>query len=140
MYTMKQIGEETGMPYETLKFYCNQGLIPYVKRDKNNHRVFDDHDLAWIKSLVCLKDCEMSIMEMKEYLSMCMGGPSTIPERKVMLARKQEELKEKLATLQKAIAYIDWKQHFYDDVQSGKIEYISNLVPPSTASDAEKVS
>ena len=29
MYTMKQVGEETGLAYETLKFYCNQGLIPY---------------------------------------------------------------------------------------------------------------
>ena len=52
MYTMKQIGDETGLAYETLKFYCNQGLIPYVKRDKNNRRVFDKHDLAWTKSLV----------------------------------------------------------------------------------------
>ncbi len=26
---------------------------------------------------------------------------------------------------------IDWKQQFYDDVQSGKIEYYSNLVPPA---------
>lgn len=135
MYTMKQVGEATGMSYETLKFYCNQGLIPYVKRDKNNRRIFDKHDLAWIKSLVCLKDCDMSIMEMKEYLEMCMSGVSTIPNRKVMLAKKQAELKEKLASLQKAIAYIDWKQQFYDDVQSGKIPYHSNLIPPTTPPD-----
>ena len=63
MYTMKHVCEETGLAYETLKFYCNQGLIPYVKRDKNNRRVFDDHDLAWIKSLVCLKNCDMTIVE-----------------------------------------------------------------------------
>ena len=30
--------------------------------------------------------------------------------------------------LQKAIDYIDWKQNFYDDVLSGKIEYHSNLI------------
>ena len=107
MYTMKQVGEETGLAYETLKFYCNQGLIPYVKRDKNNRRVFDEHDLAWIKSLVCLKNCDMTIVEMKEYLQMCMAGKDSIPERKIMLAKKQKELKEKLASVQEAIAYID---------------------------------
>ncbi|WP_295161323.1 hypothetical protein [Selenomonas sp. AE3005] len=48
-----------------------------------------------------------------------------------MLAKKQKELKEKLASIQEAIAYIDWKQQFYDDVQSGKIEYYINLVPPA---------
>ena len=26
------------------------------------------------------------------------------------------------------IDYIDWKQNFYDDVLSGKIEYHSNLI------------
>ena len=82
----------------------------------------------------------MSIAEMKEYLEMCMKGASTIPERKVMLTRKQCELKEKLATLQKAIDYIDWKQQFYDDVQSRKIPYRSNLIPPSTPSDEAEAS
>ena len=132
MYTMKEVCKETGMTYEGLKFYCNQGLIPYVKRDKNNRRVFDEHDLAWIKSLVCLKNCDMTIVEMKEYLKMCMAGKDSIPERKIMLTRKQEALKEKLASVQEAISYIDWKQQFYNDVQSGKIEYYSNLVPPVT--------
>ena len=58
-----------------------------------------------------------------------MVGKDSIPERKIMLAKKQKELKEKLASVQEAIAYIDWKQQFYDDVQSGKTEYYSNLVP-----------
>ncbi|MGN1174800.1 MAG: MerR family transcriptional regulator [Roseburia sp.] len=31
---------------ETLKFYCNQGLVPNVKRDKNNRRIFSDKDIA----------------------------------------------------------------------------------------------
>ena len=34
-----------------------------------------------------------------------------------------------IAELQDAVAYIDWKQGFYDDVLSGKTEYYSNLVP-----------
>ena len=39
MYTMKQACELTKLSYETLKFYCNEGLVPNVKRDKNNHRI-----------------------------------------------------------------------------------------------------
>ena len=136
MHTMKEVCREVGMPYETLKFYCNQGLVPYVKRDKNNRRIFSDHDVAWIKSLVCLKNCDMSIVEMRAYLDMCLEGPASIPARKIMLAKKQAELKEKLSSLQEAIAYIDWKQQFYDDVQSGKIPYRSNLVPADAEENA----
>lgn len=99
MHTMKDVCTATGMPYETLKFYCNQGLLPNVKRDRNNHRVFDDHDVAWLKSLTCLRDCGMSLAEMKEYLALCLGGAPTIPERKVMLAGKRAELIKKLAAV-----------------------------------------
>ena len=129
MYSMKEACTLTNMTYENLKFYCNEGLVPNVKRDSRNYRVFDEHDIKWIQSLNCLKSCGMSIAEMKQYLALCMEGEGTIPERKVILAEKKETLLKSITELQKAVAYIDWKQRFYDDVLSGKTAYYSNLVP-----------
>ena len=129
MYSMKEACTLTNMTYENLKFYCNEGLVPNVKRDRRNYRVFDEHDIKWIQSLNCLKSCGMSIAEMKQYLALCMEGKGTIPERKVILAEKKETLLKSITELQKAVAFIDWKQGFYDDVLSGKTEYYSNLVP-----------
>ena len=129
MYSMKEACALTNMTYENLKFYCNEGLVPNVKRDRRNYRVFDEHDIKWIQSLNCLKNCGMSIAEMKEYLSLCLKGESSIPKRKAILAAKREALLRSIARLQDAVAYIDWKQGFYDDVLSGKTEYYSNLVP-----------
>jgi hypothetical protein len=37
------------------------------------------------------------------------------------LAQKQVELKEKIATLENAVAFIDWKQNFYDEILQRKI-------------------
>lgn len=128
LYTMMQVCKETNMTYQALKFYCNEGLVPNVKRDKNNRRVFDEHDVAWIKSLTCLKKCGMSIQEMKDYLALCLQGEATIPQRKVMLAQKQKALYETIKELEGSVAYIDWKQGYYDDVLSGKRPYESNLV------------
>ena len=129
MYTMMQVCKETGLTYQTLKFYCNEGLVPNVKRDKNNRRVFDERDVKWIKDLVCLKKCDMSIQEMKEYLALCLQGTSTILQRKEMLSRKKEALLSSIEELKGCVDYIDWKQDFYDDVLSGKRPYISNLIP-----------
>ena len=128
LYTMLQTCKETGMTYQALKFYCNEGLVPNVKRDKNNRRVFDERDIQWIGSLTCLKKCGMSIQEMKAYLALCLQGESTIPQRKEMLAQKQDALRETMRELQESIAYIDWKQSFYDDVLSGKRPYESSLI------------
>ena len=129
LYTMMLVCKETGMTYQALKFYCNEGLVPNVKRDKNNRRVFDERDVAWIGSLTCLKKCGMNIQEMKEYLAMCLQGEASIPQRKEMLAQKQAALRETIRELQDSVAYIDWKQNFYDEVLSGKRPYESNLIP-----------
>ena len=128
MYTMMQVCKETNMTYQTLKYYCNEGLVPNVKRDENNRRIFDEQDVKWIKDLVCLKKCGMTIQEMKEYLQLCLEGESTIQTRKKMLAKKQEALRISIQELEESVAYIDWKQNFYDEVLSGKRPYVSNLI------------
>lgn len=127
MYSMKETCEKVGMSYQTLKFYCNQGLIPNVKRDKNNYRTFDDNNIEWIKSLICLKKCGMSMAEINQYLDLCLIGEATIPERKVLLDIKRKKLVKELHQLQESIDYINWKQGFYDDVLSGKTKYFSYL-------------
>jgi len=125
---MKEVCKRAGMTYETLKYYCNEGLIPNVKRDKHNYRIFDDRDIAWIKSLSCLKQCGMGITEMKQYVELCLKGKSSITERKIILEQKRKALLEKLQELNECIEYIDTKQQFYDDVLNNKIKYVSNLI------------
>lgn len=134
MYTMKQVCAQTGMTYEALKFYCNQGLVPNVKRDRNNYRIFDDRDVAWIQGLICLKRCGMSIEDMKTYLALCLQGEASIPERKRILSRQRQLLEGRMQAIQEDIQYIDQKQSYYDGVLSGKISYSSNLLPDSSKS------
>ena len=128
MYTMMQVCRELDITYQTLKYYCNEGLIPGVKRDSNNRRIFDEKDVKWIKDLTCLKKCGMSILEMKDYLELCLQGESTIMLRKEMLAKKREALLGSIKRLEDSVAYIYWKQNFYDEVLSGARPYVSNLI------------
>lgn len=63
------------------------------------------------------------------------GLPRPVPARgadhppaQKMLAQKQAALRETMRELQESIAYIDWKQNFYDEVLSGQRPYESNLI------------
>lgn len=134
-YSMKQTYEMTGLSYDTLKFYCNEGLVPNVKRDKNNYRIFDDNDIGWIKSLQCLKNCGMSITEMKEYMELCQMGKETIPERNIILDNKLKELEHKIQEIQESIDYIHWKKNLYNDFLTGKQEYYSYLINTENKND-----
>ena len=124
---MKQACEQTGLTYDALKFYCNEGLVPGVRRDKNNRRIFYDNDIEWIKSLSCLKNCGLGIAEMRQYVELCKQGKSSIPKRQKMLDEKLLCLYNKNKELENSIDYIRKKQQFYQDVLDGKREYYSNL-------------
>ena len=128
LFSMKETCKNTGLSYDTLKYYCNEGLIPHVKRDKNNYRVFDENNIAWINSLSCLKNCDMTINEMKEYLQLCLKGEETIPERQRILEKKLKKLEHKVQKINESIDFIHWKQNFYEDVLNGKVKYFSNLI------------
>ena len=128
LLSMKQACAATGMSYEALKFYCNEGLVPNVKRAENNYRVFDEHVVYWIRSLACLKRCGMSLQEMKEYLALCLQGQSTIPERMELLQKYKQNIHERMAELQSSLDFIAWKENFYRDVLDGKCEYHSDLI------------
>lgn len=127
MYTMKDVCLKLNMTYEALRFYCDEGLVPNVKRDKNNWRIFDERDMGWLESLLCLKRCGMSIKDMKEYMDLCLRGISSVGERKAVLARQKQLLLGQMKEIQESIAFIDAKQEFFDDILAGKIQYSSNL-------------
>lgn len=129
MYTMKEVCRQTELPYETLKYYCKEGLIPNVKRDEHNYRIFDDQDLAWVKSLTCLKKCGMSISDMKQYVSLCLHGEDSIYERKKILENRKHVLLKKRREIDESLCYINEKQKYYDDVLAKKTKYVSNLLP-----------
>lgn len=125
---MKEACNQVEMNYETLKFYCREGLVPNVKRDENNFRLFDERDIAWIKGVQCLRRCGMGIREIKEYMAYCLQGQESIPQRKDMLENTRQKLEQKILELQENLKYIESKQKYYDDVLAGRIRYTSNLI------------
>ncbi len=128
MYNMKEVCDKTNLNYETLRYYCNLGLVPNVKRDKNNYRLFDDRDVAWINGLQCLRKCGLSIKELHEYMELAKKGQSTILQRKAMLDSKLSDLLDMKLEIDQSINYIHDKNMYYDKVLSGEIEYSSNII------------
>lgn len=129
MYSMKECCVQTGLNYDTLKYYCNQGLVPNVKRDKNNnYRVFDDNDIEWIKSLICLKKCNFTMSEMKKYIELCLKGKESLQERKQMLIEHKKQIENEIASLNETLNFINWKTDLYNKFISGEKEYYSYLI------------
>ncbi len=119
-FTMKQVCEISGLPYETLKFYCNSGLIPDLKRDSGNRRIFNAQQLGLVMGLLCLRDCGMGVQEMKRYMDILTSQEPDIPALQVMLEEKRSALEETISRAQESLRFIDRKQDHYNRVRSGE--------------------
>lgn len=128
LYKMKEVCDEINMPYETLRYYCNEGLVPNVKRDDNNHRLFDNRDMAWLKGLQCLRVCGLNIAELKNYMNLCLEGPASIKKRKAILTKKKEIILKEIQALTDSVDYIDQKQAYYNRIPNGEEVCSSNSI------------
>lgn len=131
VYGLKEASEKVGISDRTLRFYCDEGLVPGLRRDEHNYRIFTEKNIEWIRNLSCLRNCGMGVTEMKRYVELCRCGKETIPERQEILKTKLQNLRQEIERIEKNMDFIMYKQQFYQDVLDGKREYYSNIVDES---------
>ena len=130
--TMRAVCLAMGISYDTLKYYCNENLVPFHKRDHNNHRTFDARDFACVEGLVCLSWCGMSVKDMKRYIQLGLEGVESISERKAMLQKTYEQLQNQQREIEASLQFLEKKESYYTDVKNGVVPYVSNLVAKKT--------
>ena len=138
MYTVKEVCELTGMSYPTLKYYCNQGLIPDVSRDGANHRLFSRENVIWIHALLQLRSFHKSIEEMREFARLCQQGESAVPAKLKMLEAREEELLRQQEALNEAMKNLKQCEKEYRDLLQGNIPESFTLFRDLCAEKAEE--
>lgn len=81
MYTVKEVAQKIKLTEHTIRFYTDKGLVPNVQRDKYNNRLFDEESLNWLIRVKYLKDCGMSIKDIKHFVDLYLEGDSSLPRR-----------------------------------------------------------
>lgn len=116
MYTIKEAAEKEGLSTYALRFYHDKGLLPAVKRDENNNRVFTEKDLRAVHFVKCLRNSGMPLKQIKHYMELVLAGDHTIAERlellvatKELVLEQQEKIAEELQTLERKIT--NYKTH-----------------------------
>lgn len=82
--TIGEMAKQTNLTESTLRYYEKKGLIR-VSRDKNGHRNYSEHDVAWVQFLQRLKDTGMLLRDIQHYSDLRYAGEDTIPQRLSML-------------------------------------------------------
>lgn len=112
-YTVNDVAKITGLTTFTIRYYAKEGLLPMVERCSNGTRLFKESDLESIYMIECMKRCNMSIKEIRDFTNWTMEGDSTIDKRLKLFQDKQAILECELAKLQETLDTVKYKQWFY---------------------------
>jgi len=109
-YSIKQVSEKTGLTEDAIRYYEKIGLLPYVKRKQNGHRIYDEEDIEIMELIICLKKTGMSLNEMKNILQYPVKDKlSSVPELKRTLLEYKEKVMTQIQDLQRIVEFIDAK-------------------------------
>lgn len=127
-YTIKQMSELTGLPASTLRYYDNQGLLPSLRRDHNNIRMFSEDDYRTLKLIDCLKKSGLSIRDIREFMEISEKGDKALNGRLEIFHRRREILKDEMRNLQDVLSVIEYKCWYYEQAcKAGTEETLKNI-------------
>lgn len=69
-YSIKEVSEKVGLPAHTLRYYEQEGLLPFIKRDANGNRIFNENDLTWLELVICLRKTDIALSELREIVEL----------------------------------------------------------------------
>ena len=106
-YTIGEVAEMMGVTPSTLRYYDQEGLLPEVNR-VNGIRVFEDRDFAWLRILNCLKNTNMPIKKIKEYVELTKLGDSSLKERYEIIKEQKQNILEQIEQFQYYLKEIEF--------------------------------
>ena len=116
-YHIKEAAAKIGLPTHTLRQYEQEGLLPFVKKDENRNRIFDEVDVTWLEFIVCLRKTDIALSELRKVIELTQEGKCTIALRKQIFEKHKEKMMEKQRELNTAFKEIKTKIEYYDKLE-----------------------
>ena len=114
LYTVGEMAKLLGVAPSTLRYYDQEGLLPFVERSSSGIRVFKDADYEWLQVIECLKKTGMPLKDIREFIHMSMQGDETIAQRLELIIRQQEAVRKQMEDLQQTLETLDFKRWYYE--------------------------
>ena len=113
VYTVGEIAKKLGVAPSTLRYYDQEGLLPFLDRSSGGIRVFKDSDYAWLQIIECLKKTGMKLQDIKTFVEMAMQGDETIGARLELIVKQKETVKAQIAEMEQTLKMLEFKEWYY---------------------------
>ena len=117
IYTVGEMAKKLGVAPSTLRYYDQEGLLPFVERSNGGVRVFKDSDYEWLQVIGCLKKTGMLLKDIKAFIEMAMQGDETIGQRLELIIKQKTAVQERIAELEETLRTLEFKEWYYTTAQ-----------------------
>ncbi|RIN17849.1 MerR family transcriptional regulator [Mammaliicoccus vitulinus] len=114
---MKEVAEKTNLEPHTIRYYEQEGLLPFIERDEHGYRIFKESDLGWFDFINCLKITGMTINDLKKIITMTVNEETNFDSRRKILLDHKKKLEQQQEALNKAFNKVDVKLQYFDDLE-----------------------
>ena len=130
----------TGIPVSTLRYYDNEGLLPFIKRFDNNSRLFTEEEYQALKVIECLKKAGLSIKDIKYFMSLVRKGDTTLNSRLEIFKKQKEIVQNEIQKLNETLKVLEYKCWYYENAsEKGDEESIKELPDEKIPEDFREV-
>ncbi len=138
-YSIKEIADQMNVSTATLRYWDSEGLLPYVKRE-NGRRVFEDKDFKWLRVLNCMKNINMPIKKIREYVELALQGDSTLKERYELILEQKKFIQNQINDLNSCLKEFEYKEWYYKTaIEAGTEKVVENITSNSPTLEIDKI-
>lgn len=118
LYTVGEMAQRIGIPASTLRYYDQQGLLPFVERSHGGVRMFREEDYEWLQIIQCLKKTGMPLKNIRAFVLMAMQGDATIDARLDMMLRQRDAVQRQMQELAQTLETLEFKCWYYQTARA----------------------
>jgi DNA-binding transcriptional MerR regulator len=112
-YSIGEVAVTFKIPQSTIRYYEKKGLLPLIQRDETGRRLFSEDHIALFEIVLCLKNTNMPISSIKQYIDWVVEGDSTIELRLEMMKNHKRDVLEEISLMMESVKGIDFKIERY---------------------------
>jgi len=119
-YSISEAAAKFNMPQSTLRYYEKKGLLPLIQRDDVGRRLFSEDQIALFEIVLCLKNTDMPISGIKQYIDWVVEGDNTIEQRLEMMKNHKQVVLSEISLMMESLKGIDFKiDRYTKQIQEG---------------------
>ncbi|ULO07403.1 MerR family transcriptional regulator [Paenibacillus sp. 19GGS1-52] len=108
-FSIGEVAAKFNIPESTLRYYEKKGLLPQIERDEAGRRLFSEDHMGLLGTVMCLKNTNMPISRIKQYIDWVVEGDATTALRLQMMRTHKQAVLAEISLMTESIEGIDWK-------------------------------